>query len=544
MRTTVCESGTEAHLEAAPSSLPARWDLEISASADRMAERMRRGKYVILFLFSILYFAVTCLRASQKLFWFDELFTLYISRLPDMASVWNALKHGVDFNPPLFYLLTRFSESLFGEGQIAARLPEIVGFGVFCLCLFQFVSTRTSVLAGSISMLFPMVTTAYYYAYEARAHGIVLGFGGIALVCWQAAFRSGRRAWWLGGLSLTLLCAILTHTYAVLLLVPFAVAEIVRMLPLRRIDWIVWLAIVTPLFGTLVSLPLFRASQSVIPNTAFRASLYSMVNSYQSHLAPALGVIAVWLVLYFAFTYAWAQPQTAPDGESTLEPPESAVLIAFVAMPFFLFVLASLTGAPYMDRYSISAVAGFGCLLGIVAAKRPTVGLGVLVFLVAQIGLNFLQYAVTGTVVEPITHTVLSPKATLARAYEAMETGPDKHSPIVLLDNLEFLPIMHYAPPDIASRLVYSAPEFDLNGEGYTRLQRCCRAPGRFESLADLRSTGGSFPAFSSSRSLYQLDYFIHEGADVRLEAALEGGFLATVTFKGKQTGSAIIPLR
>ena len=138
-------------------------------------------------MFSILYLLATCYRASRKLFWFDELFTVYISRLPDLASVWNALKEGADFNPPLFYALTKFFESLDGEGPIATRLPAILGFWIFCLCLFRFVSIRTSVLAGLISMLFPLVTTAYFYAYEARAHGVVLGFCGIALICWQAA---------------------------------------------------------------------------------------------------------------------------------------------------------------------------------------------------------------------------------------------------------------------------------------------------------------------------------------------------------------------
>jgi hypothetical protein len=65
-----------------------------------------------------MYFLLTCYRASRKLFWFDELFTLYISRLPDMATLWSALKQGVDHNPPLFYAVTRFSGSLFGEGQL------------------------------------------------------------------------------------------------------------------------------------------------------------------------------------------------------------------------------------------------------------------------------------------------------------------------------------------------------------------------------------------------------------------------------------------
>jgi hypothetical protein len=146
----------------------------IETVTDRLCSALARHKYFLLTFFSILYFGTTCYRASRKLFWFDELFTIYLSRLPDARSVWNALTHGVDFNPPLLYGLTHYSEAVFGQGELAARAPEILSFWIFCLCLFCFVSRRTSALGGFISMLFPLVTTAYWYAYEARAHSLVL----------------------------------------------------------------------------------------------------------------------------------------------------------------------------------------------------------------------------------------------------------------------------------------------------------------------------------------------------------------------------------
>ena len=235
-----------------------RGEQKLSATAGRIADALRRHQYLTILLFSIGYWLVTCYRASRKLFWFDELFTLYISRLPDMSSVWNALKQGVDFNPPLFYALTRFSESLLGEGHVATRLPSIVGFWVLCLCIFRFVSIRTNVLAGLIAMLFPLVTASYFYGYEARPHGIVIGFGGLALVSWQAAARARVRIGWLIALFAALLAGILTHTYGVLLMVPFALAELVRLVSLRRMDWGMWLAIVTPLSADWSPYPCFE----------------------------------------------------------------------------------------------------------------------------------------------------------------------------------------------------------------------------------------------------------------------------------------------
>jgi hypothetical protein len=139
----------------------ARWGALLETSAGRISEALNRKKYVVLLLFAIAYTFETCYFASRKLFWFDELFTVYISRLPDLASMWRALLEGVDFNPPLLYELTKLSEFLLGESSVAVRLPAIVGFGVFCLCLFRFVSIRSSALGGFVSMLFPMVTGAY-----------------------------------------------------------------------------------------------------------------------------------------------------------------------------------------------------------------------------------------------------------------------------------------------------------------------------------------------------------------------------------------------
>ena len=104
---------------------------------------------------SAVYFADIFLKASQKCFWFDELFVVYLCRLPSFRDTWTAVVHGADFNPPLFYLMTRGAQRLFGEGLIATRLPEIVGVWLFCMCLFLFVARRAGVISGFIAGAFP-----------------------------------------------------------------------------------------------------------------------------------------------------------------------------------------------------------------------------------------------------------------------------------------------------------------------------------------------------------------------------------------------------
>lgn len=500
----------------------------VSAYADSIADGMRRYQHLVLFLFSGLYFADTGFRAARKLFWFDELFTLYLSRLPDMRSVWEALK--IDLNPPLFYVITRFVQSLAGDGHVGTRLPEIVGFWIFCICLFRFVSVRTSVLAGTIAMLFPMVTTAYYYAYEARPHGIVLGFAGLALVCWQKANGSKRRAWWLAGMFASLLCAATTHTFAVVLVVPFALAEIARALSRRRIDWLVVPAIVLPVSGTLLSLRQFHAAKAgLLQGPFFPPTLGALVDSYQSHLGPSVTVLAAGLVLYFVFSLAPTGTAPEPAGKPTLEFPEVVAIVAFAAMPFFVFAVARLAGAPFFARYSISAMAGFGCVVGIVMAKRSAVGLGVVLLLLVRIGASFQQYAHAGIVVEPSGNNFLTPLATLTRKYEAMEALPDKKLPIVLMDTVEFFPAMHYAPADLAPRLFYVPLDFDSTGGGYNALRLCCGAPGQFETKEDFLSTHGAFYALANLRSLSRLKALVGAGADVKIEGFPSENVLVSV---------------
>jgi hypothetical protein len=111
-----------------------------------------------------------------------------------------------------------------------------------------------------------------------------------------------------------------------------------------------------------------------------------------------------------------------------------------------------------------------------------------------------------------------------------MEAVQHKTLPIVLLDDLEFLPVMHYAPRDLVSRLVYVVPPVgDITGEFYIRGQPMYRGPGRAERLASFLSTHDTYLIHSSTRSLYRLKYFIAEGADLKVESTSMGSFLFSV---------------
>jgi hypothetical protein len=149
------------------------------------------------------------------------------------------------------------------------------------------------------------------------------------------------------------------------------------------------------------------------------------------------------------------------------------------------------------------------------------------------------------TLMEPSSSIALdtTPDA-FPHLYQVMESVPNKNSPVVLLDDVDFLPIMHYAPAHIAARLVYLVTsDSDFLGWGYMRLQQCCVVPGRFERLADFLSTHDTFVVRCTPRRFYRLNDFLHSGSDVKMERVSQDSFLISVTFKGHRVESSATPL-
>src|ERR1700738_4395627 len=68
---------------------------------------------------SLIYFLTAGAKAMYKLFWFDELLTWDIARLPSLAAMLAALHSGVDQELPVIHLSVRLSHLLFGPGHLS-----------------------------------------------------------------------------------------------------------------------------------------------------------------------------------------------------------------------------------------------------------------------------------------------------------------------------------------------------------------------------------------------------------------------------------------
>ena len=474
---------------------------EVHIANGRTAHRQGRARapVILLTFFSLLYFADICLRASAKYFWFDELITVFICRLPNWRAVYQATLAGVDYNPPLFHMLTRLAEAPFGEGLIASRMPSIIGVWVLCVCLFAIVSKRSGPAAGSVAMVLPLLASSRFYAYEARATGIVLGLAGLAVLAWQRQAESRHRKAWLGLFGISLLAAFWTHCYAIALLFPFACAELFRWWRTRRLDRPVWVLMGCAAFAALVFyVPLWRSFQRHVGGGFFPPTLGSLQAFYSMLLAPAM------LALVACLAGVAADYAAAPGGTRAVAPGEEMVLaLGFLMLPAAGLVLAAAIHGPFIGRYWFPAILGVALVAGFASSGRtkwvaPTLA-AILACMLAVDFARLVRHRLEGvgeTLVEP--NTLLTMNTTPGKpleAYAALLADVPGDEPIVVTDGLEFAFLAYYVAPETRSRLYYLMGDSgDTVGGLLRNLGPCCQIDYKFAHAPDFaRVTPGFY---------------------------------------------------
>ena len=346
--------------------------------AERMAVAVYRFQRLPLLLFLTGFSSLALLVGTQKPLWYDEIVTLYICRLPSMPDVWSALVDSADANPPLFHLLTRVSMWIFGESPLALRLPSIVGFAVLCWSLFRFASKRLSHASAWAGVGSLFLTSAGYYMTEARPYGLVLGFSGFALVCWQSAAEGSKRSVSIAGMALSCTAALSCHYYGVLILVPLLAGELVRWRVNRRFDGPVVAALFAAAIPLAFYLPLIASAGTYGRNASATPSIGSILPIYGTLLShgPLLLVGLAALALWCFVPERGAAHNTASAAEIRIPLHEAAAILMLLLTPLTTLCCAYLAGG-FIDRYAILVTAGFALLVSLAVAwlsqSRPTV---------------------------------------------------------------------------------------------------------------------------------------------------------------------------
>ena len=351
----------------------------------------------MLALLLVILAAATALLAARAPLWNDELFTYYIAGLPSAGDVWSELATGVEQTPFFFYLVTRAATHILGDQPLALRVPEMLGFALMCICVFSFVARRSSPVYGFVAVLFPLATTVYGYAYEARAYALVLGFSASALLCWQRAAEGGdgRRLAALGT-ALSLAAAVGSHYSAVLMVIPLLVGELGRSLSRRRIDWLVVGSFAGALLPLALFAPLIEAADDYSTKFWAQPSWSSVAHFYPTFLLNRKLLVVVGLLIVATALTALKRSRDPSDGHRpTVSIPrhELMALGALVLFPVFGVLLGKLVTGASTERYFLPAVLGTTILIALAAAwvdrDAPILGISLLALLSLLVALEF-----------------------------------------------------------------------------------------------------------------------------------------------------------
>jgi hypothetical protein len=322
-------------------------------------EAPRAARIALPVLASGLYFAVAGLFADRKLLWTDELFTVYIASQRTVAGVIDGLLNGPDVLPPLNYLATRLAISVFGASHFAYRAAPMVGYWLALTSAYLFVRRRHEQRAAWCASLFLLVVPAFAFAYEARPYGLMAGFTGLAMVCWQ---RLGSRGtwYWFAGLVLGLSGSVLSHWYGVLTLFPIAIGQVVRSRKVEQESVATGVALVLATF-TLVLLRPF-ASQAL----TFRGMVPPPSN-IAAYLDGAYQLIASGpiVVTLLALGLAGGVIRVRDRRHRA----EVACAVAAAMIPIAGFLIANLTAGQSLPRYVLHGSFGVAVLFGMLIGE-------------------------------------------------------------------------------------------------------------------------------------------------------------------------------
>ena len=406
---------------------------------------LHRRRHLLLILLTVVYAFGAVMHARGTPFWYDEVITMIAAGAPDAATVYRAAQQ-TDASPPLPHLLIHFAMKWWGKDEIGARIPAIVGFWIFCLCLHRFTRRRAGIYYALAALLLPITTDAYTYSVWARAYGPELAFSGLALVAWQAAADGSRRMVALPALAASLAGATLCHYYAILLWAPLAGGEAFRWYRTRKIDWGIWAALAAGLAALVWRAATIAGVGKGTTHTWAQPYPGQVLEFWETGL-PHVLPFAVLLLALVALSIVMTrhEPDAGPHPPVALQDHELIAGALFLAIPVMAVAGAILVTHMFTPRYVVFAVAGIAFLVPMLAAYLLA-GRALFGFLLAAVMLAALGL-VTLDIPAPRNPFLEEPILAKALATE----------PVVVSDGQLFLQLWQYAPQTLKSRLLFLA---------------------------------------------------------------------------------------
>lgn len=412
-------------------------------------ERLYLAFVLAVFVLSDVY------KACTAPLWFDELFTLFFSRIPSISDMAKAIS--IDSQPPLQYFLTHPLLFALGESEFTVRLPELIACAVAGLLTYKIVRLHGTAVQGLFALSMVMGSYVVSEAYTARPYGLLLAFTALTFASWQlAALKKTGRALPLLGVTMGLAGAILSHNLGVIHVGLFlAAGETTRFIKNRRMDGWMLIAICAGLLPLAITLPM--AHDSHLPVAAVLHSTNYFYRPRLGNLVTYLLMIPIPLCLLAALGLLLGRKETEPfhaDNGPRLVPAHEWAAVSALALllPVQLIFLALAVGQ-YATRYSISTSLGLALLaawgLPIIRSKQNYGQIVLSLSTLCYVFITACTLALAQTQ-EPIWQA--RPRE---HAVSPLILNDRGNLPIAIPNTLDYVQEWWYAPAALQSRIVY-----------------------------------------------------------------------------------------
>lgn len=507
-----------------------------SAKPERPAESssLKSEKLIFLTVAVLSFYSVAknLIRAASKPLWFDEILTQAVSRQPNLSAIWNALKNGVDGNPPLFYLIERAASKLSSNELIAYRLVPALAFAGTLICIYYFVQKRSGAKVALICTLLLFVTPLdNKYALEARPYSLLAACLAIALLCYQRL--PGTR--WTIGLFLSLSLAESLHYYAGLACFPFFVAELVHVFSTSRFRRAVWFSMFASLIPALLAVPLLLQLKHTYAGHIWARPEFMLIPmSYGGYFRlNALWGLAIAIVAACVVIRSWLRdaPQDAIDGSNAALPSEHALVLGFLLLPVFGVIAAKIAHGGATDRYYLPAIFGIVIALGYVLREVTPAGFR----LAAAIVIIAVAFQEADILRSFFSRSALQDdRAPILRLLSDASERNDL--PVIISDAGQYVELSHSAPASLNQSMAALVDPPSANS--YAGTDTVDKLVTELECCVQLRVY--EFEAFAAAHPVFllysdgtQFDWWpsrlIHDGAKLELVAKEGSGTIYRV---------------
>jgi hypothetical protein len=338
--------------------------------------------------------------------WMDEVLTLWLLRLPDTGTIYQALERGAQYTPPAHPDLLYLWQKLAGASYLSLRIPSILGVLVTAMAIFLLLRRYVPLAIAAAGFILCLTQPFTLFATQTRPYPFTLACLAIAVLVWDDLPMdlhplTATTVTRLGLIVVLIAAGFAFHLFFFFSVLSLGMIELSLEIRSRRLRLPVWIALLLGCLTSLYWLPLFRQFRvftqgdrgplyAAAPHLrSFAISLFTLSNQ------SLLFLFLLALVCLLALAVRIKPNQPPSSGARADLSPLWSIALSLAAYPFVTFLVARLFSGIYTVRYALPGTLGFILLTCLAVHLMPLPAKLVTVPLAALLaGLIYLPLAV------------------------------------------------------------------------------------------------------------------------------------------------------